>query len=162
MHLVIRDCARWLSADAISRLSTGYIGAHYGRLERFNMNAHAGEWDRETPCPARVRAAIRATRADAQASASRPERRRRPGPIGPVAFTLVALFRSRVTRCAALLPHERRRSAILAPSRYPSFFAISWLSSFGLPWPRVAFMHWPTKNPSRPVLPPRYCSTLSG
>ena len=34
--------------------------------------------------------------------------------------------------------------------------------SFGLPWPRISFMHWPTKNPMRPVLPPWYCATLSG
>ena len=34
--------------------------------------------------------------------------------------------------------------------------------SFGLPWPFMAFMHWPTKKPIRPVFPPLYCSTLSG
>ena len=28
-----------------------------------------------------------------------------------------------------------------------SFLASSWLMIFGLPWPRICFMHCPTKNP---------------
>lgn len=28
-----------------------------------------------------------------------------------------------------------------------SFLASSWLITFGLPWPRISFMHWPTKKP---------------
>lgn len=31
------------------------------------------------------------------------------------------------------------------------------LKSFGLPLPRLAFMHWPTKKPMTFWLPSRYC-----
>ena len=34
-----------------------------------------------------------------------------------------------------------------------SFFARSWLMTLGLPWPRICFMHWPTKNPMTFVFP---------
>ena len=53
-----------------------------------------------------------------------------------------------------------RASGTLAKgaSRRPysaSFFARSSLMILGLPWPRMAFMHWPTKNPMSLSLPSR-------
>lgn len=53
-----------------------------------------------------------------------------------------------------------RASGTLAKgaSRRPysaSFFARSSLMILGLPWPRMAFMHWPTKKPMTLVLPSR-------
>ena len=35
------------------------------------------------------------------------------------------------------------------------------LKSFGLPLPRLAFMHWPTKKPMTFWLPSRYCCACS-
>ncbi len=29
-----------------------------------------------------------------------------------------------------------------------------WLTTLGLPWPRISFMTWPTKKPESPFLPP--------
>src|SRR5436309_8232412 len=42
-----------------------------------------------------------------------------------------------------------------------SFFKISW-TSCGFALPPVAFITWPTNQPSRAALPPRYCSTCFG
>ncbi len=37
---------------------------------------------------------------------------------------------------------------------YESSSESNWFMSLGLPWPFIAFMHCPTKKPSKPVLPP--------
>lgn len=57
--------------------------------------------------------------------------------------------------CAAIEQLTNCTFATRKPSlRYSaSFFANSWLMIFGLPWPRISFMHWPTKNPMTFVLP---------
>lgn len=59
------------------------------------------------------------------------------------------------------LPERPSRLAGEAPSRRPRSYESDVLSnslkSFGLPLPRLAFMHWPTKKPMTFWLPSRYC-----
>ena len=45
----------------------------------------------------------------------------------------------------------------LPGSVYESDVLSNSLKSFGLPLPRLAFMHWPTKKPMTFWLPSRYC-----
>ena len=52
----------------------------------------------------------------------------------------------RGVRCVTL-------GALCAGPYSASFFARSWLMTLGLPWPRICFMHWPTKNPMTLVFP---------
>ena len=64
----------------------------------------------------------------------------------------------RLRRESGLFEIERQGPA-LGPSvpAYESDALSNSLKSFGLPLPRLAFMHWPTKNPSTFWLPSRYC-----
>lgn len=64
----------------------------------------------------------------------------------------------RLRRESGLSEIERQGPA-LGPSvlPYESDALSNSLKSFGLPLPRLAFMHWPTKNPSTFWLPSRYC-----
>ena len=60
--------------------------------------------------------------------------------------------------CAGLSEIERQGPAP-GPSvpAYESDVLSNSLKSFGLPLPRLAFMHWPTKKPMTFWLPSRYC-----
>src|ERR1041385_5466422 len=55
-------------------------------------------------------------------------------------------------------PSRRRR---LKRDQPASAFFSSSLTTFGLAFPWLAFMAWPTRNPNVAPRPPRYCATAS-
>ena len=68
----------------------------------------------------------------------------------------------RLRRESGLVEIERQGPAP-GPSvpAYESDVLSNSLKSFGLPLPRLAFMHWPTKKPMTFWLPSRYCCACS-